>query len=315
MLRPQARLGRLLHGRQPHQGIRSSNELVRKGGAAARIMLIEAAAAEWKVPASGAGRGRWQDHPHASNRTTTYGKVASAAAKVEPPTDIKLKDPKDWKIIGKGMKRLDTPDKTQGKTIYGIDIRLPGNALRRDSRHVRSTAANSRATTRPRSRTARASRRSSRWRTTASPSIADSWWRAKTALDAMPIVWDEGPNAKVSSASIAAWLAEGLDVDDELVGNKSGDLKAALEGAAKKVEAVYAYPYQSHVTMEPQNATARYTDDKCEVWGSTQNGEAALATASEATGLPVPKCEVYKTFLGGGFGRRSPSRTTSGRRC
>jgi isoquinoline 1-oxidoreductase beta subunit len=111
----------------------------------------------------------------------------------------------------------------------------------------------------------------------------------------------------VSSASIAAWLKEGLDADTGLVGNKTGDAKAALDSAAKKVEAVYAYPYQHHVTMEPQNATARYTDDKCEVWTSTQNGEAALALVSETSGLPIAKCEVYKTFLGGGFGRRSTS--------
>src|SRR5262249_37106048 len=137
--------------------------------------------------------------------------------------------------------------------------------------------------------------------------IADSWWRAKTALEALPIDWDLGEHAKVSSESIAAWLKEGLDAETALVGNKTGDAKAALAGAAKKVEAVYAYPYQHHVTMEPQNATARYTDDKCEVWTSTQNGEAALALVSETSGLPIAKCEVYKTFLGGGFGRRSTS--------
>ena len=137
--------------------------------------------------------------------------------------------------------------------------------------------------------------------------IGDSWWQAKTALDALPITWDEGENAKVSSESIAAWLKEGLDVDQAFVANKGGDVKAALAGAAKKVEAVYDYPYQAHATMEPQNAVARYTADKCEVWCSTQNGEQALATASEACGLPVPKCEVYKTFLGGGFGRRATS--------
>jgi len=137
--------------------------------------------------------------------------------------------------------------------------------------------------------------------------IGDSWWQAKTALDALPITWDEGENAKVSSESIAAWLKEGLDVEQAFVGNKGGDVKAALGGAAQKIEAVYNYPYQNHATLEPQNAVARYTADKCEVWCSTQNGEQALATASEACGLPIPKCEVYKTFLGGGFGRRSTS--------
>jgi isoquinoline 1-oxidoreductase beta subunit len=137
--------------------------------------------------------------------------------------------------------------------------------------------------------------------------VADSWWHAKSALDALPVVWNTGANGKVSSESIAKWLAEGLDAEQALVGNKSGDVKAALAGAAKKVEAVYSYPYQHHVTMEPMNATARYTDDKCEVWGPSQNGEAALATTAEASGLPIQKCEFYKTLLGGGFGRRSTS--------
>ena len=135
--------------------------------------------------------------------------------------------------------------------------------------------------------------------------VADTWWHAKTALDALPIVWDEGENAKVSSESIAKWLAEGLDnAQPAFVGNQNGDAKAAIAGAAKKVEAVYNYPYQNHAAMEPMNATALYTPDKCEVWCGTQNGEAAFAAALEASGLPAEKCEVHKHILGGGFGRR-----------
>ena len=112
--------------------------------------------------------------------------------------------------------------------------------------------------------------------------VADTWWHAKTALDALPIVWDEGDNAKVSSASIAKWLEEGLDpAQPAFVGNQNGDAKAAIAGAAKKVEAVYNYPYQNHATMEPLNATALYTADKCEVWCGTQNGEAAFAAVLE----------------------------------
>jgi isoquinoline 1-oxidoreductase beta subunit len=288
------------------QGIRSSNELVRKGGAAARMMLVAAAADQWKVPVGecAASDGTITHTP--SSRTTTYGKVASAASKVEPPTDIKLKDPKDWKIIGKGLKRLDTPDKTQGKTIYGIDIRLPGmlyasfKACPVNGGKIKSFDA-AKITGR------KGVKKVVQVEDYGVAVIADTWWHAKTALDDMPIVWDEGSNAKVSDQTIAAWLKEGLDSDDGLVGNKGGDVKAALDGAAKKVEAVYAYPYQHHCTMEPQNATVLYTADKCQVWCSTQNGEAALATASEACGLPIPKCEVYKTFLGGGFGRRATS--------
>ena len=135
--------------------------------------------------------------------------------------------------------------------------------------------------------------------------VADTWWQAKTALDALPIVWDEGPNAKVSSATIAEMLKAGLDADQAFVGNQNGDAKAAIAGAAKKVEAVYAYPFQNHAPMEPMNATAQATrPDRCEVWVPTQNGEAAFAATLAASGLPADKCEVYKINLGGGFGRR-----------
>jgi isoquinoline 1-oxidoreductase beta subunit len=288
------------------RGIRASNEFVRKGGAAARMMLVQAAANEWKVPAQECTAENGVITHKASNRSTTYGKVADAAGKIEPPQEIKLKDPKDWKIIGKGVKRLDTPDKVTGKAVYGIDVKVPGmlyaaiKACPVNGGKVKSFDAAKVAG-------GKGVKKVVQVEDYAVAVIADSWWQAKTALDALPIVWDEGENAKVSSESIAAWLKEGLDVDQALVGNKGGDVKTALAGAAKKVEAVYSYPYQNHVTLEPQNATARYTADKCEVWCSTQNGEQALATASEACGLPIPKCEVYKTFLGGGFGRRSTS--------
>jgi isoquinoline 1-oxidoreductase subunit beta len=288
------------------RGIRTSEDLVRKGGAAARMMLVSAAADQWKVPASECTAAKGVITHKASKRSTTYGKVASAAAKMTPPTDIKLKDPKDWTIAGKGLKRVDTTDKVQGKTVYGIDIKLPGilyaaiKACPVLGGQVKSFDADKIANRKGVKKVVKVENY-------AVAVIADTWWRAKSALDALPIVWDEGENAKVSSESIAAWLKEGLDADQAFVGNKGGDVESALKGAAKKVEAVYSYPYQHHVTMEPMNATARYTADKCEVWCSTQNAEAALATASEASGLPVPKCDVYKTFLGGGFGRRSTS--------
>src|SRR5262249_8537773 len=134
--------------------------------------------------------------------------------------------------------------------------------------------------------------------------VADTWWQAKKALDVLPIVWDEGPNAKVSSHTIAEMLKEGLAADQAFVGNQMGDAKAAIAGAAKKVEAVYAYPFQNHAPMEPMNATAKFTADRCEVWVPTQNGEAAFAATTAASGLPADKCEVYKLPIGGGFGRR-----------
>jgi len=134
--------------------------------------------------------------------------------------------------------------------------------------------------------------------------VADTWWQAKVALDALPIVWDEGPNAKVSSASIAEILKEGLNAEQAFVGNQAGDAKAAIASAAKKIEAVYSYPYQNHAPMEPMNATARYTPERCEVWVPTQDGEASFAAVLAASGLPADKCEVHMLDLGGGFGRR-----------
>jgi isoquinoline 1-oxidoreductase beta subunit len=285
------------------RGIRESNEYVRQGGAAARMMLIQAAANEWKVPASECSAANSVITHKASGRTTTFGKVAEAAAKLEPPKDVPLKDVKDWKLAGKGVRRLDTPDKLTGKTVFGIDLKLPGmlTAAIRDcpvnGGKVKSFDA-AKAQNMP------GVKRVVQVGDSAVAVVADTYWNARTALASLPIVWDEGENVKVSSASIAALLKEGLDAEQAYVGNKAGDAKAAIAGAAKKVEAVYSYPYQNHATMEPMNATARYTADKCEVWGPTQNGEAALAATSEASGLPVAKCDVYKTLLGGGFGRR-----------
>jgi isoquinoline 1-oxidoreductase beta subunit len=135
--------------------------------------------------------------------------------------------------------------------------------------------------------------------------VADTWWQAKTALDKLSITWDMGANAKASSASIEKMLDEGLTSQDNVfVGNKNGDVQKAEKGAAKTIEATYAYPYQNHATMEPMNATALWTKEKCEVWCPTQNGTAALEAAAEAAGLPISQCDVYKLHLGGGFGRR-----------
>jgi len=288
------------------RGIRESEQIVRKGGAAARMMLIQAAANEWKVPAAECSAANGVITHKASNKSVSYGKIADAASKIEPPTEIPLKDPKDWKIIGKGVKRLDTADKVNGKLVYGIDVKLPGMLVATiKANPVFGDPIKSFDATKVEGM--KGVRKVVQVGDDAVAVIADTYWQAKVALDALPIVWGATDNAKVSSASIAKWLAEGLDAEQAFVGNQNGDVKAGLAGAAKKVEAIYSYPYQNHATMEPMNATARYTDEKCEVWGPTQNGEAALAAASEACGLPIGKCEVYKTLLGGGFGRRSTS--------
>ena len=294
------------------RGIRESHEYVRKGGAAARIMLIQAAADSWKVPAAECKVSKGIIS-HKSGKKTSYGKVAAAAAKLTPPDpkSITLKDPKQWTIAGKGLKRLDTLDKLTGKQIYGIDLRLPGmlTAAIRDcpvnGGKVKSFDA-SKLVSFDAGKVEKMSgvKKVVKVGETGVAVIADNFWNAKSAVAALPVVWDEGPGANVSSASIAEMLKEGLTAEQAFVGNKTGDVKAGLAGAAKTLEAVYSWPYQNHAPMEPMNATARWTADKCEVWAPTQNGEAALAAASEASGLPIGKCDVYKMHLGGGFGRR-----------
>src|SRR5258705_3021856 len=285
------------------RGIRMSHEYVRQGGAAAREMLKQAAADMWKVPVSEVTATNSVLTHTPSGRKPTYGKVAEAAAKLEAPKDIKLKDPKDWKIAGKGVKRLDTADKLTGKQVYGIDIKMPGMlvATIKDSPvrtgKIRSFDA-AKVAGMP------GVKKVLQVGDSGVAVIADSYWRAHKAIEALPIVWDPGEAGKVSSASIAEFLKAGLDAEQAFVGNKAGDPKAALAGAARKIEAVYSYPYQNHATMEPMNMTALYTADKCEVWGPTQNGEAALAAVSEESGLPIGKCDVHKFLCGGGFGRR-----------
>ena len=286
------------------RGIRTSQEYVRKGGATARTMLIQAAANEWKVPASECTAANSVITHTPSGRTTTYGKVVEAAARLEPPADVKLKDPKDWKLAGKALKRLDTADKTTGKMTYGIDIKLPGmlNAAIKDCPVFGGKL---KSFDEAKVTGMKGVKKVVQVNDHAVAVVADTWWHAKSALDALPIVWDEGENAKVSSESIAKWLEEGLDASQPaFIGNQNGDAKAAVASAAKKIEAVYNYPYQNHATMEPLNATALYTADKCDVWCGTQNGEAAFAATLEASGLPADKCEVHKLILGGGFGRR-----------
>ncbi|MQW57463.1 xanthine dehydrogenase family protein molybdopterin-binding subunit [Sinorhizobium meliloti] len=285
------------------RGIRESHEYVRQGGATAREMLVAAAATLWKVPVQECSAANSVITHNPSGRTVTYGAVASLAAHMQPPANVPLKDPKDWKIAGKPLPRLDTRDKLTGKQVYGVDLQLPGmlNASIKACPVFGGKVANFDA--------AAVSgmpgvRKVVQVDETAVAVVADTWWQAHSALNALPIVWDEGPNTNVTSATIAAMLREGLDAEEAVVGTAIGDVRAALAESAKVVTATYSFPYQAHATMEPMNATARYTTDKCEVWVPTQNGETSLVAAAEASGLPMEQCEVYKLHLGGGFGRR-----------
>jgi isoquinoline 1-oxidoreductase beta subunit len=287
------------------RGIRTSQDYVRRGGAAARMMLLQAAADRWQVPVGELTVSDGIITHGPSKRTISYGRVASAAAKVTPPDlkAIKLKDPKDWKIAGKPLKRLDTADKLNGSKVFAIDVKLPGMlcAAIKDCPVYGGKLASfdaAKVTGMP------GVKKVVKVGESAVAVVADTWWRAKTALDALPITWNEGDNANVSSATIADRLMEGLNAESNNGDRRNGDALAAIASAPKKVEAIYSTPFLSHACMEMMNATVRISADKADVWVPTQNLEASLAALSEASGVPLAKCEVHRHDLGGGFGRR-----------
>ena len=287
------------------RGIRTSQDYVRRGGAAARMMLLQVAADRWKVPVGELSVADGVVTHAPSGRRTTYGKVAAAAAQLTPPDpkSITLKPPKDWKIAGKPVKRLDTASKLDGSKVYAIDVTLPGmlyaavkacpvfggKLVSYDEAKISG---------RP------GVRRVVKVNDSTIAVVADTWWRAKAALDVLPIVWDEGPGASQSSATIDERLAEGLTASEAYAFRSEGDALKAIEGAARRVAAVYRTPFLAHATMEPMNCTARISADRAECWVPSQNAEASLAALSEQSGVPLNRCEVYRHDLGGGFGRR-----------
>ena len=284
------------------RSVRSSQEYLRKAGAAAREMLVAAAAQRWNVPAAECQTAKSVITHKPTGRTLRFGEVAEAAAKLPPPAEPKLKDPKDWWLAGTPQKRLDTMDKVTGKPIFGIDVRVPnmlyaaiaqcpvfgGTPKSYDEAKIGGIKGIRRIVPLP----------------DAVAVVADSWWQAKQAVDALPVKWDEGQNGKVSNATIAELLRGGLTAPEVPVVRNDGDVEAALGQTVKRVEAEYAAPYLAHATMEPMNCTAHVTPDKVEVWVPTQSGEAALAAAAAAAEVPPEKVVVHKTMLGGGFGRR-----------
>jgi isoquinoline 1-oxidoreductase beta subunit len=287
------------------RGIRMSQDYVRRGGAAARMMLLQAAADQWKVPVSEVTVSKGVITHAASKRKTSYGKVATAASKVTPPDpkSIKLKDPKDWTIAGKPLKRLDTADKLDGSKIFAIDLKLPGMlcAAIKDCPVFGGKLASfdeSKIAGMP------GVKKVVKVNNTGVAVVADTWWRAKKALDALPVVWDEAGNGDVSSAAIAEKLKEGLTAATTNGDRNNGDALKAIEEAPKKIEATYSTPFLAHACMEVMNATVRLTADKAECWVPSQNLEASLAALSEASGVPLAKCEIHRHDLGGGFGRR-----------
>jgi len=283
--------------------IRNSQEYLRRAGATAREMLIAAAAQQWGVPASECSASSSFITHGPSKRKVSFGKVADAAARLEPPKDVKLKDPKDWKLIGKSVKRIDIPDTVMGRQRYGIDAQLPGMVYAAIAQcpvfggKVKSVDASKIQNRRGIIKVIPLE--------TYVAVIADNWWRAKEALRDVAIEWDTAGNSGVSSASIMEFLRAGLTQQEGLAfARREGDVDQAFGAAAKVLEAEYFTPYLAHATMEPMGCLALVKDGKVDVWTSTQSVEASLATAAATAGVPLENVEVHRVQLGGGFGRR-----------
>jgi len=284
-------------------GVRSSQDYVRKAGASARAMLIAAAAAQWKIPAAQCTVDRGVIAHGPTGRTLRYGQVATAAAKLAPPKEITLRDPKDWKIAGKSMHRLDIPDKVLGRPVFGVDVALPGMMHASIAQcpvfggKVKSVDAHAASMMRGVKKILSEE--------DFVAVVADSWWRADQALKQVKIEWNVGANGNAGNDSIATMLRAGLAEPQLPQARKLGDAPDAIAHAAKVVEAEYQSPYLNHATLEPQTCTAWLKPEGfLDVWTSTQDGEASMQAAAQTAGLPLEKVEVHKMMLGGGFGRR-----------
>jgi isoquinoline 1-oxidoreductase beta subunit len=283
--------------------IRTSQEYLRESGAAAREMLVATAADQWKVPASECTVANGVITHGPSKRRTSFGHIAASAGRMEAPKRVPLKDAKDWTIAGRSVARLDIPDKVRGMPVFGVDVQLPGMLMASivqcpvflgKVKSVDSSEAE-------KMRGVKGIVKEDDFVAV----VADNWWRANQAARKLRIEWDAGKYAEASSETIAAMLRQGLDANDLATARKIGDTPGALGSAAKVVQAEYESPYLNHAPMEPNNCTAWFQDDgTLEVWTSTQNAEASMATAAETSGLPLAKVEVHKPLLGGGFGRR-----------
>jgi isoquinoline 1-oxidoreductase beta subunit len=284
------------------QSIRTLWTPLRKVGATGRAMLIEAAAQKWGVaPATLRTENGFVVNP-ASNARLSYGSLADAADKLPMPPNVQVKDPKQFKLIGTPVKRLDTRAKSTGRANFGIDVKVPGMVYAVLARcpvfggKVASFDAS---------------------KAKAVPGvkdvvqisngvavIADGTWQAMQGRRALDIKWDEGPNAMQSSAAISRMFAELVTQPNGAAARKDGDAEAVLAKASKKIEAVYEVPYLSHAPMEPMNCTAHVRADGCDVWAPTQAQTASRDIAAMVTGLKPEQVMIHSQFMGGGFGRR-----------
>jgi len=280
--------------------IRAFWKPLRNAGATARAMLVQAAAEQWQVGPKECTTSKGEIAHAASGRKLSYGAVALAAGKVTPPKEVALKDPKDFVYIGQPLKRFDTPDKTNGKAIYGIDAMLPDMKFATVAAcpvfggkvgKVDDTAAKKIAGVRK--------------IVVLDDMVAvvgDHMWAAKKGLEALKIDWNEGPNAKVSSADIWAHLRAASEKDGA-VAKSEGDIAKGL-ATGEKHEASFELPFLAHAAMEPLSATVHFKPNSCEVWTGTQIASRVQSEAAKAAGLPVEKVIVNNHLLGGGFGRK-----------
>ncbi len=278
---------------------------MRRTGAAARWMLIQAAAAEWGVPAREITAANSRLAHAGSNRSATYGELATRAADFDPPADLPLKPRAEYTIVGTSKPRFDIPAKVEGSARYGVDMRLPGLLYAA----VRSCPVFGGAVAKYDAASV-SSRRGVKG-VVAIPGgvavVADNWWRAKQALEALEISWDEGAGALHSSESIYAGMEQALDAGGLEKDYSFGDADKALRGAVQIVVRSYRVPYLAHATMEPMSCTVQRAGDKLEIWGGFQDGLGARAHAAKTAGLPFENVTLHHTARGGGFGRRGPT--------
>ncbi len=285
------------------RSIRDSHEYLRQAGAAARLMLTTAAAQQWGVPVSECLAANSLITHTPTKRQLRYGAVAAEAAKLDIPQDPPLKDPTDWTVLGQSAERFDIPDKVTGKTQFAIDTKLPG-MLYASIAHCPVFGGRLKSVNADKVNKMRGVVKVVPLEDAVAVVAEESWWNAHQAVRALSIEWDFGENANVSSDSIMEFLREGINLKKAPVSRDEGDVEAAFAAAAKTVEAEYYAPYLEHATMEPQNCTVLYTDDRVDVWAPSQNSEATAAVTAETAQVPIANVEVHKVHLGGGFGRR-----------
>jgi isoquinoline 1-oxidoreductase beta subunit len=281
--------------------VRGNWEPLRRAGATARTMLVSAAAETWNVPATGCRAASGAVIHGPTGRSLSYGALVERAARLPVPGNVPLKDPKDFKLIGTPVRRLDTPDKVDGTAQFGIDVRLPGMKIAAVAAcpvFGGTLASVDDAKTKAMPGVRQVVRLDD-----AVAVVADDTWSAKQGLAALNIRWDEGPNAKVATADIAQQLAAASEKSG-VVARKDGDIGAAMASAARKVEAIYEQPFLAHATMEPVNCTVHVRPDGCDIWVGTQVPTFTQTAAAKVTGLPKAKVQVHNHLLGGGFGRR-----------